>query len=75
MFSCLENTYFQETDNIPYCLQKNSEEPYVLRKIFLYARKVTAPILKMYIFPHLSPCAGLDVIDIYPLTHMIQDTK
>lgn len=43
--------------------------------MFLHAGKVTATILKMYIFPHLSPCAGSDVIDIYPLTHMIQDTK
>lgn len=30
---------------------------------------------KMYIFSPLSPSAGSDVIDIYPLANVIQDSK
>lgn len=75
MFSDLENRYSQETDKIPYPLQKNSNEPYGLHKILLYPRKVTGTLHNMYIFSLLSPCAGSTVIDIYPLTHMIQDTR
>lgn len=30
---------------------------------------------KMYIFSLLSPCAGSEVIDIYPLASVIQDLK
>lgn len=75
MFSGLENRYSQETESIPHPLQKNSKEPYGLHKIFLYPGKVTGTLYKIYIFSLLSPCAGSVVIDIYPLTHMIQDTR
>lgn len=32
-------------------------------------------MLKMYVFSLLSPCAGSDVIDIYPLANVTQGSK